>query len=217
MDFILDSRECKETQMLFKQYFPGLRVEALDVGDIKIIQNKSIRVFERKTVSDFVSSLSDDRFFSDGGQLERLSELGYGGIVVIGDYKSEVARLQRQRHCPYLFSRCAGALTSIMLRYWIPVFFFVNEIDFINYIKEKLLDRMEFKLRGRKLPEKNKDSRLNVMALYVKRLVMSELLNKFGNINNILNASDKEILEVKGCGKSTLEKIKEFKADLIKI
>ena len=214
----IDTREKTTTVLTFKKHFPDIKVETLKTGDIQLYQPvaDSYRILERKTVADFVSSICDGRFFDgEDNQLSRLSELGCGGIVVIGDYKSEVAKIQRMFNNKHLFSRISGVVSSICLRYWLPIFYFENDNDFALWIENDLMPRMDIKLRKKKLPKPNKrDTRENPMALYLPPKIIKALLDEFGSVSKIINADNEDLIKIKGVGKKTLESIENFKKDL---
>ena len=63
-----------------KKMFPDLTVGALSVGDIHVPLPTGLLVIERKGASDFLSSISDGRIFS---QVERMAEIAEFSVVVV--------------------------------------------------------------------------------------------------------------------------------------
>jgi len=172
----------------------------LPVGDFIVSERACV---ERKTAADFEASIIDGRLFTQATELKNHFESPL--IALVGNNFERI-------HPKAL----RGAIISLVIDYKIPLLFFENDEELGDFIyslaeREQLLERKEKKLRFEK----------RLMPLHEQQLFVVEslpligpknarnLLEHFKTIENIVNASEKELTKVKGIGKIRAREIKK--------
>jgi Fanconi anemia group M protein len=194
-----DSREQASNiqKELFAHDDVKLITKALDIGDY--ILSKDVCV-ERKTIEDFVNSMIDGRLFS---QLNSLRQNYSKPLVILEGSMTELFTLRNIHKNSIL-----GALTSIALDYQVPI---------LNSKDSKETAEMLYVIAKREQKNNNKEVRIRVGR---KGLTLSEqqrfivegfpsvgptlaksMLEKFGSIKNIADATEKDLQEVENLGK----------------
>ena len=199
---IVDDRECKsgickELKLLGIPF----EIQRLEVGDFII--NKTIYI-ERKTTIDFAESLLDRRLFN---QAIKLRKNGRRAIMIL-----EGAQLSGK-------PSVRGALCAISVKCYVPV---------LRSVNLKGTARLLYILHG----YKNDDYCVNPYCFHdfrTKRGIASmqermllqmrqigpdlarKLIMKFETIDQIINASDEQLLEIKGIGKQLIQQIRLLK------
>lgn len=195
---IVDKRE-KESLVAHELINLGvdIKFERLPVADY-IIGNIAV---ERKSASDFVSSIVNKRLFR---QLEELKQFDKALLVVEGD-------LYENGFNP---NATKGMLLSIMLDYNIPVVFTADYDEtaaFLLVLAKRLTKgktEIGFKVK-KKVYSLAEQQQLIIEGLpSVGSKLSKALLQHFGNVKNIVNASEEELRAV--------EKIGKMKARIIK-
>jgi len=167
----------------------GMEIEfkQLLVGDYIV---KGI-VIERKTISDFKSSIIDKRIITQLLEMKQCDKSllileGIGEEMYIGGIHENAFR---------------GFLLSVSLDYQIPVIFTQNEKDTARYIyilskKEK----KEISLRASKLFLNDKEQLQFILEGFpnIGPKKAKALLEKFGTLRGIINASEEELKDVLG-------------------
>ncbi|MCX6666014.1 MAG: helix-hairpin-helix domain-containing protein, partial [Euryarchaeota archaeon] len=180
-----------------------IKVESvqLDVGDY--ILSSRIGV-ERKTVDDFLESMISGHLFA---QIKRLREAYSRPILII-----EGEKLLTKRNISH--NAIFGCFVSIIVDFGIPIITTSNEqetADFLSVMaaREQREEKKEVAIRGKKYVMSLKENQQflleglpNVSAVLAKRL-----LNHFGSIRSIVNASEEELIQVSGIGKKTASDI----------
>ncbi|HDN96064.1 MAG TPA: hypothetical protein ENG71_03255 [Thermoplasmatales archaeon] len=179
-----------------------VEIKQLPVGDYILSEHIAV---ERKRAEDFLDSLIRKRFFE---QINRLKEAYDKPILIIEDEG--------------LFSRNVseravyGAIACILTDYEIPVIRTrdAEETASLLYaiaVREQFRKKKEISLRGKKpmmsLRERQQfiiEGLPNVSATLAKRL-----LDYFGSVKNIMNASLVELKRVEGIGEKKAKAIKE--------
>ena len=179
-----------------------VEIKQLPVGDYILSEHIAV---ERKRAEDFLDSLIRKRFFE---QINRLKEAYDKPILIIEDEG--------------LFSRNVseravyGAIACILTDYEIPVIRTrdAEETALLLYaiaVREQFRKKKEISLRGKKpmmsLRERQQfiiEGLPNVSATLAKRL-----LDYFGSVKNIMNASLAELKRVEGIGEKKAKAIKE--------
>lgn len=181
----------------------GVNVEPkqLDTGDY--ILSSRIGV-ERKNVDDFLQSLIDGNLFR---QISRLREAYSRPILVL-----EGENLFTKRNISH--NAIFGSLASISVDYGISIMSTKNAMETADLLgviakREQKENKRIAAVRGEKhqmsLQERQQfliEGLPNVSAVIAKRL-----LNHFGSIRAIINASEKELQEVDGVGKTIASEI----------
>ncbi|MEM2136499.1 MAG: ERCC4 domain-containing protein [Candidatus Methanomethylicia archaeon] len=183
--------------VLFKQ---------LMVGDYIISNDCAV---ERKQVNDFVNSLVQGRLFD---QAYRLSEAYHRSAIIIeGDHKDIYDVLKSGVKAFY------GILSSIWLNLGTSFFFTQNEYDtaqlLYSLIKhEQELFRKPIAIKGKSKFSSVSEKQLMVVSSFpgVGYKLALRLLNHFGSLKNIINASVVELSTIKGFSHGKAEKLVNF-------
>ncbi|MBM3282196.1 MAG: DEAD/DEAH box helicase [Candidatus Diapherotrites archaeon] len=193
-----DTREQASSVLRELSFFPDVRVhtKTLEVGDFVIGPDV---VIERKTTEDFLSSVIDGRLL---GQLMNMSQ-AYARPLLLLEGKPEDLFTLRNMH----ENAIIGMLSTIALTYRIPIFFTKNAHETAKYIRlmakrEQLGNDKEIRLRvGRKGFTLNEQQQFLVESLPgIGPTVAKTLLEHFGSIQKIVNASKDELKEVENIG-----------------
>ncbi len=186
-----------DCSVLFKQ---------LEVGDY--IPAKDIAI-ERKTVSDFLSSIVDGRLPK---QLMSLTESYERPIVLV---EGDVNELFESRNIHR--NAVIGMLTSIALNYRVPLLFTDSARETAQYIyviakREQLGKGADLRLRiGRKGLTLQEQQRFVVESLpLIGPMTAKNLLQHFGSIKAIFNAEEKELQQVDNLGKEKAKRVKRL-------
>jgi len=174
----------------------------LDVGDYIISDRMGV---ERKEVKDFLSSLMDGRLFQ---QARRLKAAYVRPVMIL---EGEGLLVQRNLNPSSIY----GALASIVGDFSIPVFQTKDARE-----TARVLEAMAKREQGggRQVSVRPGKSSLgeHEMAQFiveglpnVSAVMAQRLLSHFKTVQAIVNASEKELGEVKGVGKKTAEAIYE--------
>ena len=201
---VVDERERKSgIPDLLKQI--GVKVEMMNlpVGDYIVA---SETVVERKSVSDFISSVFDGRLFD---QCNRLKEHFEHPSMIIEGNVDEIDKITEN---PLVFY---GAMSSIVLDFKIPVIPTPNASH-----TAKLLISMcarQGTIKGPFLKKIRKSGNLQQQQLSilcslpgVGEKLASRMLEKFGSPSNSLNASSIELSKINGMGEARAQKIRKI-------
>ncbi|HDM67310.1 MAG TPA: Hef nuclease, partial [Thermoplasmatales archaeon] len=200
---IVDHRENRSsvTRLLSSQGV-NLKIEQLPVGDY--ILSTRIAV-ERKQVDDYLNSLIQGVLFQ---QIQKLRDSYSRPFLVIEgeDLFSSGRKINR--------NAILGSIVAIIVDYGIPVFFTRNPRETADFLflvarREQEERQKEVALRVKKpsmsLREQQRfivEGLPNISAVLAERL-----LEHFGSIRNIINASEEELQEVQGIGPLTASDI----------
>lgn len=201
---VVDERERKSgIPDLLKQI--GVKVEMMNlpVGDYIVA---SETVVERKSVSDFISSVFDGRLFD---QCNRLKEHFEHPAIIIEGNVDEIDKITEN---PLVFY---GAMSSVVLDFKIPVIPTPNASH-----TAKLLISMcarQGAVKGPFLKKIRKSGNLQQQQLSilsslpgVGEKLASRMLEKFGSPSSSLNASSLELSKINGMGESRAQKIRKI-------
>ncbi len=173
----------------------------LDVGDYVVSSRIGV---ERKFVDDFLNSLMNGQLFS---QLQRLRDAYPRPILIL---EGEGLFTKRNINHKAIY----GSLISIVVDFGIPVLSTVDasetaDLLFVMAKREQRQEKKSVALRGSK-PSFSTSERQqfiveglpNVSSIMAKRL-----LSHFGSIRSLINATEKDLQEVKGIGNQTAKMI----------
>ncbi|MFX1282186.1 MAG: DEAD/DEAH box helicase family protein [Promethearchaeota archaeon] len=201
---IIDTREAStRVPKLLKQQGARLQSQELEVGDY-VLSNRL--VVERKTYSDFVSSIIDGRLFhpSSPGQQSQLTRLSQQRLpLLLIQLESEV--IGRQIH----INSIMGAISSIILDFQIPLVFTRNDSETATLMfqlakREQKDTPTEFSLPTVSKKEQNiREIQLFMLAAIpgINLTKAKNLLDKFTTIQAIASASLEELTNVPQIGK----------------
>ncbi len=213
---LADDREQRSEVVTFLQEIDKVevKIQRLTFGDYLIDWSpigpgKSVRlnrlVFERKTLRDFALSIIDGRLFK---QASRLAASDYESVLILEGTGKDLAETGLKREA------IQGALISISLILGIPVLRSINPCETahliiyaarqINATIKGAVQRSGYRPKG-----KRKRQLFILQGLPgVGREKAKRLIDKFGSVEGIINASTDDLQSVHGIGKSTAEEIK---------
>ena len=197
----IDSRENSIIEY-FKQYDCEIQKKMLLYGDFLVSDRVCI---EKKTVNDFIQSITDKRLFQ---QLKLLKENFEKPILIIEGESSLYGTLQ-----PNIIR---GALSSITVDLGIPILWTRDIADTAGIIywiarREQLLEKREVVLRNKKVPETTEEKQEYLISSLpdVSNVRAKALLEYFKTPQAIFNASEEELQKVKGIGKKIAKNIRK--------
>jgi Fanconi anemia group M protein len=171
----------------------GIKVQTLPVGDYVISDRVCI---ERKTVSDFESSIVSGRLFE---QAARLSEAYERPIIIIEGDKDEFRMKDNV---------IGGAIASLYIDYDIPVITTGGATESADMIRHISRHEQEGKKRE---PSVKGGGRSFTESQFMERIIGNlpgvglgtarKLLDYFGSISAIVAADEKELMKVENVGK----------------
>ena len=201
---IMDHREHAETlkACLTNQHGFSVTEEQLTLGDYVFAPRT---IVERKTTRDFCVSIIDGRLFKQAWALSNYK----GSAVMIVEGNSYTA----DHDVDVNVLAVKGALISLAQTFRLPVLRTLNETDTAWHLNQLYQQRQAIgsgngPLHGY-VPKK-----LNTRKAYVLRALpgigpksAKALLDEFGSITNVVNASERDLLKVDGIGKKTVRQI----------
>ena len=213
---LADDREQKGEVITFLQDMENVdvKIQRLSLGDYLTDRLPSRPgtsakhnrlVFERKTLRDFALSIIDGRLFK---QATRLAASDDESILILEGTGKELSETGLKREA------MQGALISISLILGIPVLRSINPCETahliiyatrqINSIVTGAVRRTGYRPKG-----KRKRQLFILQGLPgVGREKAKRLLDKFGSIEGVINASTDDLQSINGIGKSTADEIK---------
>lgn len=201
---IIDYRE-KNSLVLSKLIKLGFETEIkeLKIGDY-IVKNT---IIERKTVSDFISSMINQRLHK---QIKNLQQCENKLLIIEGIEKQELYNEENGNGVNANAIR--GFLLSIILKHKIPIIFTKNPEDtakFISVLSNK--KSTEISLNFNKKPKTQKEQLQFILEGFpgIGPKTSKKLLNEFKSIKNIINAPEKELKKILGKKAEIVKKIIE--------
>ncbi len=189
-----------------------IETKQLIVGDFiiqsKDLNNKIVTVgIEKKTQSDFLNSIIDKRILQ---QLISLKE-NFDIPILLIEGSENIYELRN-----FHPNSIRGMLASIAIDYQIPIIFTKNIRDTVSLISV-IAKRLERPIRNINLLNKRKPLTLREQQEFIVGslpgigpTIAKSLLEKFGSIENIVNAKKEELMEVEKIGKKKAEEIKNL-------
>ena len=202
---IVDHREYRSPvarNLTIKDAF--VESQQLNTGDYVLSTRIGV---ERKTVDDFLQSLIDGKLFE---QISRLRDAYPRPILII-----EGEGLLTKRNISH--NAIFGSIVSITVDFGVPIITTKNPMEtadllYIMAKREQREEKRPIAVRGEKTPMSLREKQQfiveglpNVSAVLAKRL-----LERFGSIKDIVNASEEELREVAGIGKGIASEILEI-------
>ena len=172
----------------FNVEFRELKVADYLVGEVAI---------ERKTVSDFISSMLNKRLLN---QLEGLQQYENKLLVIEGIEEQELYAKDDGINGVHP-NAIRGFLLSILLKYKVPIVFTKNYEDTAKFIL--ILSKKKSKELSLNVSKKSLDKKERLQFILegfpgIGPKTAKKLLEKFKTLKNIINASEEEITEVIG-------------------
>ena len=209
MEIIADYREKRIILELSKKEI-DVKSKSLISADFiinsKTKNGKEVLVgIERKTLTDFLNSIIDKRIIT---QLISLKENFDIPLLVI-EGEQNIYKIRN-----FHPNSIRGMLSAIAIDLQIPTLYTKNEKDTASYI-ETIAKRIESKRKDISLLKKRKPLELTELQEYIIEsfpgigpTIAKNMLKKFKTVKNIVNAEEKELLEVEKLGKKKVKEIK---------
>ena len=202
IEIIIDSREfLSEVVRYLSDYDCKITIKRLDVGDYILSDDV---IIERKTSSDFVNSIIDNRLFP---QIKKLKENYRKPILIIEGY-------DLFSHRNVTPKSIYSAIAAVAVDFNVPIIWSENaketaEIIYIIAKREQIEHKRKPVIRAGEKPLLLDDVLEFVIASIpgVDLARSRALLSHFGSIRSIFNASIDELTKVPGIGKKIAEKI----------
>jgi len=196
----VDNREDSLFKELLESHGAEVQFSQLPVGDF-ICSDRT--VIERKSRSDFETSVIDGRLFD---QLARLSS-SYSRVILVVEGTEGTGSLQKHS--------LLGAYSSVLTDYGAGIFFTRNakataELIYAIAKHEQLMEKRPLRISGRskgKTLAKNQLVIVEMLPLVGPKMART-LLENFGTIQNLANATEEELLQIEGLGKKKAHLIK---------
>lgn len=202
LKIIVDHREYR-SNVVKNLAIKGVFVEPQQLVTGDYVLSSRIGV-ERKNIDDFLDSLINGKLFKQISQLRD----AYSRPVLILEGENLLTKRNINHNAIF------GSLASISVDFGIPILMTKDEIetaDLLNVIakREQKENKKSVAIRGEKTQMSLKERQQflleglpNVSAVIAKRL-----LNHFGSIKDIANASEDELMDVPGIGKGIATEI----------
>ncbi|MCD6504313.1 hypothetical protein J7K52_02945 [Candidatus Bathyarchaeota archaeon] len=204
-EIIVDFREAFSIKLKLSELGSHVVEKSITPADYVLSENCAV---ERKTLKDFLRSIYDGRLFE---QVERLAKAYEKSILIVEGY-----RLQGLEDVenPKIFW---GALARVLAEWGVSVIFTPDERGtalFLYSLAEKLQKESERRVLAKRKPR--------VYTLREKQLLIlqglpnigperaAKLLERFGTLRRVFQASERELLSVEGFGKKIVRQIREI-------
>ncbi|MCF8039213.1 MAG: hypothetical protein K9K79_07840 [Desulfohalobiaceae bacterium] len=202
---LVDDREgANEVVRALEAYGAGLHTTRLPVGDYCLDEELLV---ERKTMADFGVSIIDGRLFKQAGRLVCST---YASALVIEGTALEAADLKVSREA------VQGALITVSLVFGLSVlrsnsagetaWLMLTAARQLQACRRGVLKRPGYKPRGR---QKRQLYLLQGLPK-IGRGKAEILLDTFGGVQAVMDASYEELIRVKGIGRETARGIREI-------
>lgn len=214
VDVVVDSREASKNKDIVDELRrKGLRVaiQVLEAGDYYLLARDHRRALlvERKTVTDFANSIRDNRIWEQAKLLREAAQReGVKPLIILEGWLGVIEKRTRWNIAALL-----RILDELVLDWGIPVIPTHNKRATVAWLaaKAKSLGKTEEK-RVIRLRVEKKPLTLNERILYVAEGLVGptlarRLLEKFGTLRRIANASIQELMTVDGIGEKRAKEI----------
>lgn len=164
-----------------------LEIKPLKIGDY-LIGNT---VIERKTASDFISSMLNKRLLEQLGQMQR-----YENRLLIIEGQIEISKNSKLNP-----NAVRGFILSIINHHKIPVIFTQDYEDTAYYLitlaKQQLKKKIKSTLHSR-IPSSLKEQKQYILEAFpnIGPVKAEKLLEKFKTLKQVFNSSEEELREV---------------------
>jgi len=200
----IDHREHAERlkQALHTEFGFTIFEKQLKIGDYIICPDTTI---ERKTTKDFCISILDGRLFSQAYKLARFCD----NPIIIIEGKSFTKDIDLQ----ISLEAIKGALITIAQTFHLPVLRTKDEQDTAWYINQLSIQRQRVGQHKGPLsaynPKKKQTKKEYILRAFpgIGQKMARTLLEEFGSITNIINASKEDLTKIHGLGPKTIEQM----------
>lgn len=218
---IVDSREQDNVTKMLDQLGIVYDRATLLTGDYQMITSDGIEVtMERKTVPDLIGSLMSGRLEE---QMRRLADKPCPILLVTGSFKDykKYAKFSK-----FTVEQLQGAIASCVVKYGLRCVIWVQSVsDHPNAtglgigckVLAKIAEGKLDKIPPRRLKRNGNVAQVEIIHILfgIPVNVAEIMLQEIGNIRKILNATDDDLLKVKGMGKSRVLKMRKILGDIM--
>jgi len=228
MELLIDYRERKVAHLI-EDVCSETRIIDLPLGDYLIASEKGSVIVERKSIHDFISSVRSNRLWDQLLRLMKTEEvLGYRirrTILLIQgsveEYFKSIAGYSI-RDTDVFWSQIIGAFLEVLYVYNTPIIFIEKDEELRPFFKtlirreetglnDKLPEAKWYRKRVRaELPTKDRKRYILSSIPFIGEVLARNLLEHFGTISNVANASVDELQEVPKIGKKKSQIIYEM-------
>jgi len=180
-----------------------VKPKQLEVGDYILSERL---IVERKTSSDLISSIFDQRIFN---QLKNM-KLNFEKSILIIEGKNIYC--ERNVHPNSL----RGAIASIAIDYSVPIIWTENEKDTAGILywmakREQIEEKRNISIRGERKPLTTKEQQEFLVAglPQVNTKISKRLLEHFKNPEKVFKASEEKLKKVQGIGEKLAKNIRK--------
>lgn len=189
---VVDQREDREFDSLLLSADAQVERRQLEVGDFLCSERL---VIERKTRSDFEQSIIDQRLFN---QLQNMFR-NFERVIVIVEGETSEGRISKEA--------LLGAYSSVVADFGASLFFTRNKektAELIHAIArhEQLAKKQPMRVFAKRktlTASANQRAIIEMFPMVGPKLAKALLIH-FGNVENVVNASEKELMEVEKMG-----------------
>ncbi len=196
---IIDDREDRRVVSLISKYPTIIENERLICADYVLSDRVAI---ERKTDSDFQSSLMDGRLFTQASEIGKKYQCAI--IAIIG-----------KNFDKKLIKAINGAIISLSVDFHLPIMFFDNDEKFALFLfevakREQFHHKRNVAVNSQRKPtDIQKEIQFIVESLPgIGPVTAQQLLAKFQTIENLMTANEEQLKEVAGIGPFGARKIR---------
>jgi len=202
MEILVDNREPKRYYDLLKSNFPDYEFKYIKIEEGDYVSNRCI--VERKTISDLHSSILNGRLKS---QLNRiLTHNKIFILFIVGDINHYIKKMKKL-NINFNMKMVYHTLASAIVRNNVHIIWVNNELDGFNIIIP-MMDKFE---KGLAITPTKINNVVIISKLFnVSKQIAIDLINKFQSIENMVNATEKDFMEIKGIGKVKSKQIKNI-------
>lgn len=202
LTIIIDHRE-RHSAIVKELSKQGINIELhkLDIGDYLLSENVCV---EYKTQQDFVNSIVDGRLLE---QVKNLTKYSKPLIILEG---TEDLYSQRNVHP----NAIRGMLSTISLAFRVPIISTKNPIDTASLLMQIAKQEQDENVKTEMIHSVKPKTEKEMQEYIISSLpgigigLAKPLLNHFGSVAKVLNASIEELSEVKLIGKIKAQKIR---------
>jgi len=188
LTIIADHRE-KNSLVISELVHAGVKVnfEQLEVADF-LINNVAI---ERKTVSDFLSSMTSKRLSQ---QLQNMQQYESKLLLIEGIDEQQLYHDEEEGINP---NAIRGFLLDILLKYKVPIIFtkdYKDTAKFLLVLLKKPSETSE-SLRAKRVSKTTEEQKQFILEGFpgIGAKTAKKLLKEYGSIKNIINSSEDEL------------------------
>jgi len=201
---VVDDRECRSPVFDCLSRLPQVRLEVrrLVIGDYEV---ETEWTFERKTLLDFAASLADGRLFLQAGRLARCAN----GRAIVLEGPDSLCLETGISHEAW-----QGALISLGLAFHLPVLRSADPEEtahLLIYAGQQINRRRdEIFIPARRPARSLERQRIQMLAALpgVGGHRARCLLEHFGSIEQVVRATERELIQVHGVGRQTAARIR---------